>query len=846
MSKIFLFFLLATSINVFAENSITGKTANALNYALDNLGISRRSLGFEKAWYRDEFRLPIQEKYLADPVFTIEMTDKLISDVDNLSPLQIISEVTAFPYKKEKSANPIENIISIRKKLFSFFDKYGKNEKLYSYLLYKFSDIKDKRNEFNNLINADANEEIIKNLLNKADNYLLQEENINQYIFTELSDFSVSQCVSFAYQIVNSANQITNIPKLIKLRKKLIRQGIQIGTLNNDIYTNKNVWMIIDPGGNDIYENLSGYASIGINQPLKIIIDFDGNDIYKNDYSFGISCGVFGISLLIDKKGDDIYKNGAAAQGTGLAGAGILIDNNGNDFYSADNYSQGAGFFGLGALIDNNGSDNYKISSYGQAIGFTKGYGFLIDEFGNDIFYAGGVYPDIGRYNNQYISMSQGMGIGERPFASGGIGTLIDKNGNDSYIADVFGQGSAYWFGLGMLIDKRGNDTYNLYEYGQGAGIHMGCGILADGNGNDIYSLRGGIGQGAEHDFAVGLLRDYSGNDQYNGNVTVQGGAINNGVSFLIDDSGNDWYSSWSNISHGDGEWAERRDFGSLGFLLDLSGKDKYGIRETNNFVQINGLIGICVDFSTNFIYTGKINLIDENLARNKFENCYPYSLKYNSPEINNINFEKLYRMAIDSSFSKEKNELSNMAMQKLKQLGPQIIPLIAEKIEHPCGQGLYAIQNIILSWKTNAVPMLLETYNSTTNQRVKRALIYFIGLNHDKRVEKVAIQELENDKNRSIALWALGNCGVTQSVKYAEKYLKEGKTEMTKVRSAGILRKVGSTNEILSLINILKIPDDDMWNIKCAAAAALKRRNKAENLIIKEKFSKDSKILLK
>jgi len=115
------------------------------------------------------------------------MSDKLISDVDNLSPLQIISEVTSFPYKEEKSANPIKNIISIQKKLFSFFDKYRHNEKLYSYLLYKFSDVKEKRSEFDNLVNAGGNGKIIKNLLNKADNYLLQEENINQYIFTELS-----------------------------------------------------------------------------------------------------------------------------------------------------------------------------------------------------------------------------------------------------------------------------------------------------------------------------------------------------------------------------------------------------------------------------------------------------------------------------------------------------------------------------------------------------------------------------------------------------------------------------------------------------------------------------------
>ena len=848
VSNFFLFLILLVATNLLASNSITGKTVNALNYAFDNLGISRRSLGFEKAWYRDEFRIPLQEKCLADPVFTIEMSDKLISNIDNLSPLQIISEVTFFPYSKINSTNLINNLIQIRKELFSFFNKYQQNKKLLTYLLYNFSNVKENRNEIHNLINAGADEEIINNLLNQADNYLLQKENINQYIFTELSDFNVSQCVSFAYQIVDLANQISFDDKLLKEKNKFLETGIQIGSYGNDIYTNKNIWMIIDPGGDDNYEKLSNYASIGINQPLKIIVDLNGNDTYKNNYSFGTACSLFGISALIDKNGNDSYKNGAVAQGTGIAGAGILIDQSGNDFYSADSYSQGVGFFGLGALIDINGSDNYKVSSYGQAVGLTKGYGFLIDENGNDIFYAGGVYPDIGRYNNQYISMSQGMGIGERPFASGGIGTLIDKNGNDAYFADVFGQGSAYWFGLGILIDKHGQDTYNLFEYGQGAGIHMGCGILADGDGNDVYTLKGGIGQGAEHDFSVGLLRDYSGNDQYNGNVTVQGGAINNGVAFLIDDKGDDWYSSWSNIAHGDGEWAERRDFGSIGFLLDLSGKDKYGTKETNNFIKINGLLGICVDFSTNFIYTNNFNLIDSKLAVNKFDNCYPYSIKYISPENYNVDFERLFRMATDSSFLKDKNELSNKAFQKLNQIGPKIIPLLAKKIEHPCNQSTYAIQKIIMSWKTNAIPMLLETYNSTTNQRVKRVLIYFMGLNRDSRIEQAAVKELNNDKNRSIALWALGNCGVTQSVKYAEKYLFDWKTEMTRVRSAGILRKVGTTNTIEMLINILKFPDNDTWNLKCAAIKALEPQSNTVISVIKEdwdEYPKDSKILI-
>ena len=123
MSKIFLFFLLLVSINILALNSITGKTANALNYAFKNLGISRKSLGFEKAWYRDEFRIPIQEKCLADPVFTIEMSDKLISNIDNLSYLQIISEITSVPYPQNNSTNSIKNLIKIRKKIFDLLKK---------------------------------------------------------------------------------------------------------------------------------------------------------------------------------------------------------------------------------------------------------------------------------------------------------------------------------------------------------------------------------------------------------------------------------------------------------------------------------------------------------------------------------------------------------------------------------------------------------------------------------------------------------------------------------------------------------------------------------------------------
>ena len=817
---VFLLLIFTLNLKALSSNTIT-----ALNYSFEKLGVSRRELGFEKSWYRDIFRNFLQERCLADPVFSIEMSENLITN--SALPANFISEIISIGCNKNISSNPISRLNFIRQDLFKKFEKY-KNDKLYNYIIFKFSNIAEKRKEIDNLKNIGGNKKIIDEILNQTDNYLLPEENVNHLIYTEITNFyddNFDYCCSNFFEILNLAKQVKNAAVPPEVKSQLLKKGIEIGTLGNDIFTNDNVWMIIDPGGDDLYKNSSGFASVFINQPLKIIIDFAGNDIYENKNSFGSGCGVFGISLIIDKKGDDVYRSGNLAQGCGIAGIGAVIDESGNDFFTAGEYSQGVGFFGIGALINNHGNDIYKVSAYGQAVGLTKGFGFLIDEKGNDTYLAGGAYHDTGRYNNQFITMSQGVGLGDRPFASGGIGILKDDGGNDVYVADVFGQGSAYWYGLGMLIDKTGNDSYNLYEYGQGAGIHMGCGILADGTGDDIYTLKGGIGQGAEHDFAVGLLRDFAGNDQYNGNVTVQGGAINNGVAFLIDDEGNDRYSSWSKIAHGDGEWAERRDFGSIAFLLDYAGKDIYGINETNNFTHTNGLIGICVDFSTNLQFRFSNNLTDSKNARTNFENCFSYNYNYKSPAIENTNFEKLYRMAIDNSSLKVKNMMSKLAKEKLKALGPKIIPQLVKKIEHPFNSNNYIIQEIITSWKTNAVAYLIDACNSTTNNKVKRTLIYFLGLIRDNRVQQVAINELNNKQNRAIALWALGNCGVTQSLKYAEQYIKNGENEMTKVRCAGIFRKLGTTNDIPLLMNVIETTED--WNIRCAAKEAVKKIKK-------------------
>jgi hypothetical protein len=329
--------------------------------------------------------------------------------------------------------------------------------------------------------------------------------------------------------------------------------------------------IIIDLGGDDEYY-LSANPSSDFNS--SVIIDLGGNDVYTSasDYTYG--SGFFGSGILVDISGDDTYLTKNFSLGSGLFGTGLLIDEQGNDKYFGDTFTMGAGSFGMGGLIDLSGSDQYSAALYAQGFGFTGGMGILIDSSGNDSYFAGGKYKDILRYKDHYISLSQGFAYGLRPIMSGGIGILYDITGNDLYTSDIFGQGSSYWWSLGTLMDQEGNDKYVSYQYAQGAGTHLTLGVLEDSLGDDIY-ISHGVSQGCGHDLALGLLLDRSGNDNYVTYDLSQGAGSANGFGILVDEAGNDgYYVGRDNNTQGFGD--PRRDYGSVGIILDLSGKDRY------------------------------------------------------------------------------------------------------------------------------------------------------------------------------------------------------------------------------------------------------------------------------
>jgi hypothetical protein len=329
--------------------------------------------------------------------------------------------------------------------------------------------------------------------------------------------------------------------------------------------------VIIDLGGDDDYF-LSKAKEDSMNS--SVIIDLGGNDIYRSEGDFVIGSGFFGCGILVDLSGDDTYLTNNFSLGSGLFGMGMLLDEGGNDKYFGDTFTMGAGSFGLGILMDTKGADQYTASLYAQGFGFISGFGALIDSAGNDNYFAGGKYKDILRYKDHYISLSQGFAYGIRPIMSGGIGLLYDLSGNDLYISDIFGQGSSYWWALGSLVDEDGNDKYVSYQYAQGAGTHMTLGILEDKKGDDVY-ISHGVSQGCGHDLAFGLLYDKSGNDDYVSYDLSQGAGSANGIGILVDEKGDDgYYVEKKNNTQGFGD--PRRDYGSIGIFLDLSGNDHY------------------------------------------------------------------------------------------------------------------------------------------------------------------------------------------------------------------------------------------------------------------------------
>lgn len=304
--------------------------------------------------------------------------------------------------------------------------------------------------------------------------------------------------------------------------------------------------LILDLGGDDLYLNNAGGTRPGM--PVAMVIDWGGNDSYISKENFSQAAGVLGSGVLIDLGGNDTFVSLDGSQGTGFWGIGFLYHGDGSSIFNSRKLSQGAGQMGIGLIVNRKGDSKYLCSYLGQALGLFGGAGILIDESGADYYQLGGMEPDFRDPLKSTVSMGQGFGYGIRPEKKikgipGGIGILIDANGDDTYLADYFAQGASYYYGIGILNDTAGNDNYISGRYSQGAGIHSSVGILADEKGNDFYYSSFGVAQGMGHDYGVGFLEDDEGDDNYFGGILVQGAVTNGSLGIFMDLQGNNQYS---------------------------------------------------------------------------------------------------------------------------------------------------------------------------------------------------------------------------------------------------------------------------------------------------------------
>jgi hypothetical protein len=329
---------------------------------------------------------------------------------------------------------------------------------------------------------------------------------------------------------------------------------VSVGTLGDEVH-GPDAALIVDPGGNDIYERRP--ATQGA---ISVIVDLGGDDLYR-----GSDVAVQGLSAIIDLAGNDRYTTSGPGLAAALVGASLLIDWAGDDVYEAGLFGEGAAAFGLGALIDLHGDDRYRLRAGGQGFAVAGGIGLLWDGAGNDRYEASsGIEDAFGR--GGAVSFAQGAAYGVRNRLGGGIGILRDDAGDDRYQAQLFAQGVGYYYGAGLLWDRAGDDRYLALRYAQGAGVHEAVGVLRDEAGDDRYELGFGVGQGMGLDLALGILLDGAGDDRYRASSLAQGSASANGFGLLVDGGGsNAWQMGADRHAWGAAEW--QRGLPSVGIL---------------------------------------------------------------------------------------------------------------------------------------------------------------------------------------------------------------------------------------------------------------------------------------
>lgn len=798
--------------SIFSQ-SLDSVSLDYIKKGLKVLGIEEKELGYEKRWATDTiYRLFIIDQLFEKPLLTPKYLDEKVlflnSNKDSLvkTYLFLLNQLKRRGFQEFSEKKEISRIKKeIEEKRNSFKSLKIVDDNLY-YLIsaflvgdnyYKKAFSKLKEEEIHILLAEIpylfSDEEA------KEDDYLrgaiLRENNIFYDTTKEIeleTLFALLKKVEMVDLYRANLAYLIGIEKFLKeirafsLEKdweELEIEGISIalGGKKDNSY-NKEYRIVIDLDGNDCY--FVKNRGMVLERFSSLIIDLAGNDYYRNESNiFTFASGILGSGFLFDFEGDDVYYAGDFSLASGVLGLGVLEDFSGDDIYQGKTFCCACGFYGLGLLFDFSGNDNYRLYNFGQAFGSTFGYGLLFDAEGNDNYYAGGRYFHIPLLPKDYRSFAQGFAIGFRPEASGGIGFLCDRKGNDFYNCDVFGQGCSYWYSLGMLYDGEGNDKYYATEYAQGAGIHLTIGILVDSSGEDFYYSRLGPSQGEGHDLAVGILIDNDGDDFYYASGG-QGIGLTNSFGLFLDKNGNDLYFNREE-KFGQGFANQARGFGGIGLFIDLKGKDIYGKK------------GMGEDGSiwTGGIYAYGIDDLKEKEEEREKEDTLEKDLE-------KMDVEELFKYASKWEVGSAKKIVKEARKELIKRKEKVIEYIVSKKLSTKNSLELRAIEEIACS-----LPSLIKSY-----------LIDSINNN--------------NIQTRANVIYLLGKLKAKEALPYLVKALKDRRNKPRWILNA--FAEIGDTSVFSEILNYLNYSDEPTRIYACYALGKLKDKRGTDYLIEK------------
>ncbi len=305
------------------------------------------------------------------------------------------------------------------------------------------------------------------------------------------------RALSWIRQVGTLAKPKARWPRGEPLRIETPRGVVIVGTPTKDVYE-EDAWLLVDPGGNDVYRNNAGGTGRVFRSAL--CVDLEGDDRYESEAPFTQGAARDGVGGARGPRGRRPLPGRFLLPGGRRVRRGPARRTSRDGTCSRRPTSRRARRRSATAVsLAGVGDDSLRDRSPGPGARpharrrhppGRRRQGPLRDEAdprvdvlavdrrpeGPLVLRAGVRIRVLRALRRGTPRRVQGAGH-PRPHA-GRVGVLIDNGGDDVYEGSMYAQGTAYFYGLGISRITPATTAYTATWYGQGAAPHFACGIL--------------------------------------------------------------------------------------------------------------------------------------------------------------------------------------------------------------------------------------------------------------------------------------------------------------------------------------------------------------------------------